>query len=67
MSKIKSYIYNLILILINRYIKIYRYFFYIKIINIIILIELFFEEIIFRYKILTGIIFNRGLIFISKF
>ena len=66
-NKNKNYVYNLILIIINKYLKIYRYLLYIKIINIIILAELFFKEIVFRYKTLAGIIFNRGLVFISKF
>ena len=67
MNKTKGYVYNSILIIVNKYIKIYRYFPYIKIIDTIALAELFFEKVIFRYKILTGIIFNRGLVFTNKF
>ena len=53
--------------MVNKYIKIYRYLLYIKTIDAIALAELFFEEVIFRYGMLTGIVFNRGSVFTSKF
>ena len=66
-SKAKNGVYNLILIIVNRYTKIIRYLFINIIIDAAILADLFFEEIIFRYETPAGIITNKGLVFTFKF
>jgi len=60
-------VYDLILIIINKYIKIIRYFFIIKTINIVDFIKFFIDKIIAQYGNLKGIIFNKGFVFISVF
>ena len=58
-------VYNSILIIINRYIKIIKYIFVIKKIAIIELIEIFFEKIILRFEISIDIINDKKFIFIN--
>ena len=66
-NKYKNLIYNFILIIINRFIKIMRYLSINIIIDIIALTKIFHIEIIYRYNILNDIVNNRGSIFINIF
>jgi len=60
-------VYNTVLIIINKYIKILRYILTIKIIDSAGLVELIFKEIILKFKVLNRIISNKGSIFINTF
>ncbi len=51
----------------NKYIKILRYILIIKTIDFIGLIELIFEEIIPKFRVLNRIISNKDFIFINIF
>ena len=66
-SKYRNYIYNAILVVVNRYIKILYYILIIKKINAIKLTKLFFMEITLKFGILDSIIIDRGSIFTSTF
>ena len=57
----------MIFIIINKYIKIIRYFLIIKKINFIKLLNLFYNEIIFKFNKFNNIIINRESIFINTF
>ena len=48
-NKYKNVVYNVILVMINRYIKMIKYLFVFIIIDAAALTELFFAEIIYRY------------------
>ena len=67
LNKYKNVVYNVILVIINRYIKMIRYLFVFIIIDIAALAELFFIEIVYRYNIFYNIVNNRGFMFISVF
>ena len=67
LSKFKNVIYNVILIIINRFIKIIKYLFMKITIDVITLIKMFYNEIIYRYNILNNIINNRDFVFINNF
>ncbi len=67
LSRFRGKVYNSILVIINKYIKIAYYILIIKEINTIKLVELFILYIVKDFKILAGIMLNKGLIFISKF
>ena len=58
LNKHQYNVYNFILVIINRYIKLVYYFVIIKNINIMILINLFFKKVILHYNILDSIINN---------
>ena len=60
-------IYNIIFIIINRYIKIMKYLLVFFIINIAALTKLFFIKIIYRYDMFYNIVNNRDFMFISVF
>ena len=66
-SKYKNVVYNAILVMINRYIKIIRYLFVFIIIDAAALTELFFIEIVYRYDMFYNIVNNRDFVFISVF
>ena len=66
-NKYKNVIYNVILMIINRYIKISKYLFMFIIIDIVALTKLFFIEVVYRYDIFYNIINNRDFVFISVF
>ena len=55
-NKYKNVVYNAILVMINRYIKIIKYLFMFIIIDIVALAELFFVKIVCRYDISYDII-----------
>jgi len=67
LSKWYGRVYNTVLIVINRYIKILRYILITKIIDSTGLVELIFEEIILKFRVPDRIISNRGSIFINTF
>ncbi len=60
-------VYNTVLIVINKYIKILRYILTTKIIDSTGLIELIFKKIILKFRVLNRIISNKGSIFINIF
>ena len=66
-NKYKSVVYNAILVIINRYIKMIKYLFMFIIIDAAALTKLFFIEIIYRYDISYNIVNNRNSVFISVF
>ena len=66
-SKRSGSVYNVILVVIDRYTKIVRYLATTKTIAATELAELFFNKIVYYFGILAGIISNRGPIFISAF
>ena len=63
----KSYDYDIILIFINRFIKINYFIFYIKIIIISNFIKIFLNYIIYFHEFSDSIILNYKVIFILKF
>ena len=65
--RFRDKIYNSILVIVNRYMKIARYILIIKEINIPELVELFILHVVKDFGILSGIISDRGSVFISKF
>ena len=67
LSKYKNYIYNAILIVINRYIKIIIYISIIKKINAIELKKLLIREVFLKFDALEDIIINRKFVFTSIF
>ena len=67
LSKFKNVIYNVILIIINRFTKIIKYLFIKITIDIVTLTKIFYNKIIYRYNILNNIINNRDFIFINNF
>ena len=67
LSKFKNVIYNVILIIINRFIKIIKYLFIKITIDIVTLTKMFYNKIIYRYNILNDIVNDRDFIFINNF
>ena len=66
-NKYKNVVYDVILVMINRYIKMIKYLFVFIIIDAVALTELFFIEIIYRYDMFYDIVNDRGFVFISVF
>ena len=66
-NKYKNVIYNVILVMIDRYIKIIRYLFIFIIIDVAALTKLFFIKIIYRYDMSYDIVNDRDFIFINVF
>ena len=67
LSKLKNIIYNVILIIMNRFTKMIKYLF-IKIkIDVATLTKMFHNEIIYYYNILNDIVNDRDFIFINNF
>ena len=67
LSKFKNVIYNVILIIINRFIKMIKYLFVKIMIDVITLTKVFYNEIIYRYNMLNDIVNDRDFIFINNF
>ena len=67
LSKFKNVIYNVILIIINRFIKIIKYLFMKITIDVVTLTKMFYNKIIYRYNILNDIVNDRDFIFINNF
>ena len=66
-SKYRNYVYNIILVVVNKYIKMLCYILTIKKINAIKLTKLFFTEITLKFGTLDSIIIDRESIFTSTF
>ena len=67
LSKYKYYMYNAILIIVNRYIKIIVYISIIKKINAIKLKKLLMREVFLKFGALEDIIINREFVFTNAF
>ena len=67
LNKYKNVVYNVILVIINRYIKMIKYLFMFIIIDVAALTELFFIEIVYRYDMFYDIVNDRDFVFISVF
>ena len=67
LSKFKNVIYNVILIIINRFIKMIKYLFMKITIDVVTLTKVFYNKIICYYNILNDIVNNRDFIFINNF
>ena len=67
LNKWKNNVYNTILMIINRYIKMIQYILTIKILIASDLINLFFKEIALRFKISEKIVTNKENLFTSVF
>ena len=67
LNKFKNVIYNVILIIINRFTKIIKYLFIKITIDVIMLTKMFYNKIIYRYNMLNDIINDRDFIFINNF
>ena len=59
--------YDLILVIVNHYMKMTRYLSTKKTLTVIKLTELFFEQIVLRYEISNDIIIDKDSLFISAF
>ena len=66
-SKFKSVIYNVILIIINRFTKMIKYLFIKITIDIVTLTKIFYNEIMCHYNMLNDIVSDRDFIFINNF
>ncbi len=66
-SKWKEVMYDLILVIVNHYMKMMYYLFIKKILTVVKLTKLFFEKIILRYEISNDIIINKNSLFITAF
>jgi len=60
-------VYDLILVIVNHYMKMTRYLFIKKILTVIELAKLFFEKIALRYEISSNIVIDKDSLFISAF
>ena len=67
LNKFKNIIYNVILIIINRFIKMIKYLFIKIIIDVVMLAKVFYNKIIYYYNILNDIVNDRNFIFINNF
>ena len=66
-SKFRNIVYDFILIMINRCIRIIKYIFVIIKIIVVKLTKLFFEKFILRYNMLNNIMNDKKFVFISVF
>ena len=66
-NKYKNVVYDVILVIINRYIKVIRYLFIFIIVDVVALAKLFFIEIVYRYDMFYDIVNDRDFMFISVF
>ena len=66
-NKYKNVVYNAILVMINRYIKMIKYLFMFIIIDVVALTKLFFVEIVYRYNMSYNIINDRDFMFTNVF
>ena len=66
-NKYKNVVYDAILVVINRYIKMIKYLFVFIIIDAAALTKLFFIKIVYRYDIFYDIVNDRDFVFISVF
>ena len=66
-NKYNGNVYNSILIVIDRYIKMAQYIPIEKTIDTVQLMRLFYDKIILRFGVLNDIISNRGSVFMSVY
>ncbi len=66
-SKWKEVMYDLILMIVDHYIKMTRYLFIKKTLTVVKLAKLFFKKIALRYEISSDIIINKDSLFINAF
>ena len=66
-NKYKNVVYNVIFVMINRYIKMIKYLFVFIIIDAAALAELFFIKIVYRYNMSYNIVNDRGSMFTNVF
>ncbi len=66
-SKWKEVMYDLILVIVDHYMKMMHYLFMKKTLTIVELTELFFKKIALRYEVSNDIIINKDNLFISAF
>jgi len=59
--------YDLILVIVDHYMKMMHYLFMKKTLTVVELAKLFFEKIVLRYEISNDIIINKDSLFISTF
>ena len=67
LNKHKNHVYDVYLIIVNKYTKMILYIFVTKKINVVDLIEILFEKIILMFETSTNIIFDRKLIFTNAY
>ena len=67
LNKFKSVIYNVILIIMNRFTKMIKYLFMKITIDIVTLTKMFHNKIIYHYNMLNDIVNDRDFIFINNF
>ena len=66
-NKRKEIVYNSILIIINRYIKIIKYIFIIVKMNDVALTKIFFKKFVLRFDFFNDIINDKKFVFINVF
>jgi len=66
-SKWKEVVYDLILVIVNYYMKMIHYLFMKKTLIVVELAELFFEKIVLRYEISNDIVIDKNSLFINVF
>ena len=66
-NKRRDVVYDSILMIIDRYIKMIKYISIIKKIDVAELTKMFFEEVILRFDILNEIVSNRDFVFTNEF
>ena len=66
-SKRKEVVYDSILIVVNRYIKMTKYIFVIVKIDVVALTKMFFEEIVLRFDFFNDIVSDKEFVFTSAF
>ena len=66
-SKRKEVVYDSILIVVNRYIKMTKYIFVIVKIDVVALTKMFFEEIVLRFDFFNDIVSDKEFVFINVF
>ena len=67
LNKKRDVVYDSILIIINRYIKIIKYISIIKKIDLVKLTKVFFEKIVLRFDISNKIVSDKNFVFTNEF
>ena len=66
-NKRRDVVFDLILMIVDRYIKMIKYILIIKKINVAKLTKVFFEEIVLRFDMSDEIVNDRNFVFTSEF
>ena len=66
-NKHKNYVYDVCLIIVNKYTKMILYIFVMKKINVVDLIEILFEKIVLMFEMSINIIFDRKSMFTNAY